>query len=153
MPFATVCWLVCCFVLQNIWADLKKKIKHSHVEYGHVHNTLSRHYKDCQMVANVQESTSTNINLDVIECTKQSADTPAWVYIVCTCVGHVGHSIVCTTIGMSAFCQRELLWVSNRTDRGCGWVLPKSTAMFLIHKTLFSCAVAHRASQLICQSH
>lgn len=55
----------------------QKKIKHSHVDYGHVHNALSRHYKDGQMVANVQESTSANINLDVIECTEQSADTPA----------------------------------------------------------------------------
>lgn len=83
----------CAVVLQMIWADVQKKIKHSHLEYGHVHNALSRHYKGGQMVANVQESTSTNINLDVIECTKQSADTPAWVYNACTCVGCVVHSI------------------------------------------------------------
>lgn len=93
LPFAAVRWLVCCFILQIIWADVQKKIKHSHIEYGHVHNALSLHYKDGQMVANVQESTSTNINLDVIECTKQSADTPAWVYNACTCVGCVVHSI------------------------------------------------------------
>lgn len=68
---------VLCLYCQLSEQMSQKKIKQSHVEYGHVHNALSRHHKDGQMVANVQESTSANINLDVIACTKQSADTPA----------------------------------------------------------------------------
>lgn len=60
------------FILWIVWANIEKKRSHhsSHIQYEHVHDGLSQCYKYCQMVANVWEGSSTNINLDVIACMK-----------------------------------------------------------------------------------